>query len=222
MQTFSNNNVFAQADWLSGVTEFNADYVDFEKNLFVERSDEDSQEYLASTIANLTRLNISNILIGRNTYKLNSGMFSPNIIIGRYCSISHYVNIGGTHHNYNFLSTSFPDDDCKSPNYTIIGCDVWIGINATIIGGAKIGHGAVIGAGAVIKNDVPPYSIVAGNRAKVVKMRFSDEIVSDLLDLKWWTLPPEIIKQLPYKDIRHCIALLKEIRKSESSVAALY
>ncbi|MDD7792846.1 hypothetical protein [Clostridium sp. 'White wine YQ'] len=61
--------------------------------------------------------------------------------------------------------------------------------------------------------EVPSYAIVVGNKAEVIKMRFSDEIISDLLELKWWTLPHEVIMKLPYKDIKECVSKLKEIRK---------
>lgn len=79
---------------------------------------------------------------------------SPNVIIGRYCSISHFVNIGAIHHNYSNLTTSFGNAGNINDGYTVIECDVWIGINATILGGAKIGYGAVIGSGAVVKNNL--------------------------------------------------------------------
>lgn len=66
-----------------------------------------------------------------------------------------------------------------------IGNDVWIGDNVVILKG-KIGDGAVIGAGAVVTRDVPPYAIVAGNPARVIKYRFDDETIRKLLKEKWW------------------------------------
>jgi virginiamycin A acetyltransferase len=68
----------------------------------------------------------------------------------------------------------------------IIGNDVWIGYEAVIMSGVTIGDGAVVGARALITKDVPPYTVVGGVPAKVIKRRFSDEIIAELLILKWW------------------------------------
>ena len=80
------------------------------------------------------------------------------------------------------------EDDC------IIGNDVWIGCNACICRGVRVGNGAVIGAGAVVTHDVEPYTIVAGVPAKVIKKRFSDDIIEILQKCNWWDLPAEVIK----------------------------
>jgi len=69
---------------------------------------------------------------------------------------------------------------------TIIGNDVWIGNSVTIMPGVKIGDGAVIGTNAVVTKDVEPYSIVAGNPAKLIRKRFDDDTINFLLELKWW------------------------------------
>ena len=76
----------------------------------------------------------------------------------------------------------------------IIGNDVWIGYKATIMSGVTIGDGAVIGACSVVTKDVKPYEIVAGNPAKVIRKRFSDEIIIQLLKIAWWNWPIEKIK----------------------------
>jgi len=68
----------------------------------------------------------------------------------------------------------------------IIENDVWIGATATIMSGVKISNGAVVGAGSVVTKDVPPYAIVAGNPAKVVKYRFTEEQIEKLLSIAWW------------------------------------
>jgi virginiamycin A acetyltransferase len=81
---------------------------------------------------------------------------------------------------------------------TIIGNDVWIGQNVTILPGVKIGDGAIIGMHSVVGSDVAPYTIVAGNPAKIVRKRFDDELIALLLKLKWWDLPIEqIIALIP-------------------------
>ena len=75
-----------------------------------------------------------------------------------------------------------------------IGNDVWIGSHVLINGGVHIGDGAVIGAGAVVVKDVPPYAIVGGVPARIIRYRFNPEIIDGLIKLQWWTLPEEQIK----------------------------
>jgi virginiamycin A acetyltransferase len=116
--------------------------------------------------------------------------------IGRYCSIARGVSVINGNHPIAFKSTSglFTDPSLGlidqwlgEPNPLEIGNDVWIGINAIILPEVnRIGDGAVIGAGAVVHKDVPPYAIVLGNPARVVKYRFSEEIIAQLLEEKWW------------------------------------
>lgn len=78
---------------------------------------------------------------------------------------------------------------------TVIGNDVWIGRGATILPGVRIGDGAVVAAKAVVAKDVPPYAVVAGNPATVVKRRFPDAVVETLLALRWWDWPVETIQR---------------------------
>ncbi|VAW03925.1 Xenobiotic acyltransferase XAT family [hydrothermal vent metagenome] len=77
---------------------------------------------------------------------------------------------------------------------TIVGNDVWIGNDAKIMPGVKIGDGAIIGAGAVVARDVPPYAIVAGNPAKVIRLRFASDVIARLLEIRWWDWPLEMIE----------------------------
>lgn len=139
------------------------------------------------------------------------GSFSilNNVRCGKYCSISRNNQIGLGSHPSKFLSSS-PlfyrrfngtgqswvksdkwDDSAKK---TVIGNDVWIGINVIIPGGVTIGNGAIIAANSVVVKDVEPYTIVGGVPAKVIKNRFSEEIVASLERLKWWDLPPRTLK----------------------------
>lgn len=151
--------------------------------------------------------------------------------IGKYCSIGRDVYIGTGMHPINRLSTHcFTYTEYAPSQYgdlltpidkivdwsqggnkpVIIGNDVWIGARAIILDGITIGDGAIIGANAVVTKDVPPYAIVGGVPAKIIKYRFSDEIINELLQLKWWNYPTEfIINNLPFDNIEKCITILK-------------
>lgn len=158
----------------------------------------------------------NNVRIDRNNFILNSnigiysytGQFSiiMHSIIGKYCSISWGVTVGAGEHDYSKITTH---DFLYNKSYAIndnkvsydrfsepltIGNDVWIGANVTICRGVSIEDGAVVGANSVVTNDVPAYSIVAGCPAKVIKYRFDEKTIKRLLDLKWWDLSPEKIK----------------------------
>jgi acetyltransferase-like isoleucine patch superfamily enzyme len=87
-----------------------------------------------------------------------------------------------------------PGRSYRSTRNTRIGNDVWVGYAAMILGGANVGDGAVVAAGSVVFSDVPPYAIVAGNPAKIVRSRFGPEIVESLLRIQWWCWPEEKIR----------------------------
>lgn len=92
------------------------------------------------------------------------------------------------------LDVSHITDAWDNKGDIVIGNDVWIGYDAIIMPGVKIGDGAIIGTRAIVTNDVPPYTIVGGIPAKVIKKRFSDDIILKLLKIKWWDWPNEKIK----------------------------
>ncbi len=166
---------------------------------------------------------VPGLFMGRNTGIPDSCIVNSNTVIGRYCSIAHYCQIGVMGHRMEHLSTGYLDEtkanlftDAIASQYkdlTRIGCDVWLGSNVVVLREVKIGHGAVIGAGAVVTKDIPPYAIAVGNPARVLKYRFSEEIIRDLMELKWWMLPAEIIKKLPYENIEESIEELRRIRE---------
>ncbi len=121
--------------------------------------------------------------------------------IGRYCSFARGVTIVlGGEHNTRFVSTypfgvflDLPDRYAheRTKGDVVIGHDVWVGRSATILSGVSIGSGAVIGAHSLVTKDVPPYAIVSGNPASVVRSRFEPELVAALLQLQWWHWPDE-------------------------------
>lgn len=122
--------------------------------------------------------------VGKNTDITKS-------VIGRYCSIGTDVIIGPGEHDLTSISTSswFYDGDVydiltKAP--LVIGSDVWIGTKSIILRGLSIGNGAVIAAGSVVTKDVPPYAIVGGVPARIIKYRFDDLKIKKIQDSQWW------------------------------------
>ena len=122
------------------------------------------------------------------------------LIIGKFCQIASGVEfmMNDANHQMNAVST-YPfytlsgwemdppaPDDLPFKGDTVIGNDVWIGQNAVILPGARIGDGAIIGASSVVGGSVAPYAVVAGNPARVLRMRFDDGLIQLLLQFKWW------------------------------------
>ena len=142
---------------------------------------------------------ISDVQIGSYSY-ISYWCIVNNCSIGNYCSLARGVKIGLGKHPSNFLSTSPIFYSINNPlkksfiqsqkfvefEKTIIGNDVWIGVNALILDGVKIGDGVIIGANAVVTKDVPAFAIVVGSPAKIIRYRFSDKIIENLLRIKWW------------------------------------
>ncbi len=151
--------------------------------------------------------------------------------IGRYCSIGRNLYALQPNHPVDWLSTNpfqyQPDVflGAKSTYFegfvtqqrphvsnktTTIGNDVWIGSNVTLISGITIGDGAIIGAGSIVTKDVPPYAIVGGNPARILRHRFDADTVAALLDLQWWTLHPSELSGLEFSNIERCISQLRQ------------
>lgn len=158
--------------------------------------------------------NLKEIKVGKYTYGVNSETVDrPYIIneIGAFCSINSSVKLGTEgNHPLNFVTThpilyhqkyDFFDNtklyiDLKDYNKKItIGNDVWIGARAIILPGVTIGDGAVVAAGAIVTKDIPPYAIVGGVPAKIIKYRFEKKIVEALLKIKWWEWDDKKIKK---------------------------
>ncbi|MGL5249883.1 MAG: type B chloramphenicol O-acetyltransferase [Vibrionaceae bacterium] len=131
------------------------------------------------------------------------------LIIGSFCSIGSgavFMMAGNQGHRSDWIST-FPffyqenalfADACdafKRAGDTIIGNDVWIGSEAMIMAGVKIGHGAVIASRSVVTKDVAPYEVVGSNPAKHIKFRFSTQEIAMLLEMAWWDWPEPVLKE---------------------------
>jgi len=175
-----------------------------------------------------------NIIVGDYTYyddftdvhnfeknvKYHFDFVGDKLFIGKFCQIASGVTfiMNGANHLQDAVST-YPfaifgkdwEDAMKGKSYptkgdTHVGNDVWIGFEATIMPGVKIGDGAMIGSKSVVTKDVDPYSIVGGNPARLIRKRFSEEKIAGLLETRWWDWPVEKItanlNELTGKDIQ--------------------
>lgn len=191
------------------------------------------RESKLGSFAEIGRRNtVDHAVIGQSTY---TGEFCiiKYCEIGKYCAVSWNVSIGGANHDLRHL--------CSTPLFRVmqerpaetyasfteeplqIGNDVWVGAGAHILRNVTVGDGAVIAANAVVTHDVAPYAIVAGVPAKQIGQRFSDEIVEELLKLRWWDEPVERLqtakelfgKQVDLELIRELKALWQTQQTSE-------
>ena len=192
----------------------------------------DREIYVKPTVTN------PQITVGDFTYIADSDfeshvthLYSWNgdrLVIGKFCQIAAGVEfvMNGANHQMNAVST-FPFytlegwdmtppalSDLPLKGDTVIGNDVWIGQNATILPGVHIGDGAIIGADCVVGHDVEPYTIVVGNSARVLRRRFDDELISLMLEWKWWDMTVgEINEVIPILTSGDLEAVRAEIRK---------
>ena len=173
----------------------------------------DKVTYIKPTIKN------KNIIVGDFSYFADVdfekhvthhySFLGDKLIIGKFCQIGKGVEfiMNGANHQLNAVST-FPFyifegweqkpniKDLTNKGDTVVGNDVWIGQNVTILPGVHIGDGAIIGANSVVAKDIPPYSVAVGNPAVVKKKRFDDELIELLLKFKWWDKSIEEINKL--------------------------
>lgn len=151
------------------------------------------------------------VSVGRHTYGVKRSSFHGprrycDVSVGAFCSIAPEVLfMPAADHDMTTIA-NYPMGprlfDCmgaceymtgKGP--IVIGNDVWIGRRAIVLSGVTVGDGAIIGAGAVVSRDVPPFAVAAGNPARVVRYRFTDEEIEMLLDLAWWHWPEDRIRE---------------------------
>ena len=151
---------------------------------------------------------INHSTIGKYTY-ISPRSIIQNTTIGNYCSISNDVMCGLGSHPLDMFSTSplfyrknnpFNIELCSTDKaieyqFIHIGNDVWIGAKSMIMDGVTISDGAVVAAGAVVTKDVPPYAVVAGVPAKIIKYRFSEDKIQELIDSEWWEYGPDEISK---------------------------
>ena len=195
--------------------------------------DTNTVTYVKPTIKN------KNIIVGDFTYFSDTDFEShvthhydfndDKLIIGKFCQIASGVNfvMNGANHQMNAVST-FPFyifegweqeipplSEMPLKGDTVIGNDVWIGQNATILSGVHIGDGAIIGMNSVVGSDVPPYTIVAGNPAKEIRKRFDDELIQLMLAFQWWNKSiaeiNDLIPILSCSDLQKTKAKIMEI-----------
>ncbi len=135
---------------------------------------------------------------GANLITIREWQQGSVVRIGKYCSIAPDITILlGENHAYDRITT-YPFqklllgsvDGAKPDSYTngdvVIGHDVWLGIGSTIISGISIGSGAIVAAYSHVVKDVPPYCVVGGNPARIIRKRFTEEEINEMLALKWW------------------------------------
>lgn len=168
--------------------------------------------------------------IGRHSYiGYNSEVHSCDI--GAFCSIANHLILGGAEHPLKWVSTSpvfynvsggtgrhLGNNEIAPLKRTTIGNDVWIGSRVIIMQGLNIGTGAVIGAGSIVTKNVPPYAVVAGSPARIIKYRFDENTIQKLLNSKWWELSDDELKKYS-KYVNQPIAFLDMVNTGNKNTS---
>jgi acetyltransferase-like isoleucine patch superfamily enzyme len=171
--------------------------------------------------------------MGLGSHQLTKHVVGP---MGRYCSVASGVSAMGERHPIEHVTTSSFLYQSERPSFDwmredfgitkrvprstpdgplpVLGHDVWIADDALLARGITLGHGCVVGARAVVTKDVARYTIVAGNPARVIRKRFPDQIVEQLLDLEWWNLHPRV---LFCHDVRDPESFIATVRAAKSA-----
>jgi len=177
----------------------------------------------------------SNVVWDMAAYTKNNIKFQPKLTVGNFVSVGlgtkfwlggnhrhdwvttfpfHVTSLHNTYKSFtNHIGNEFPGYPQSNGNI-VVGNDVWIGENVTVLSGITIGDGAVIGTNSTIVKDVTPYSIVGGHPAKHIKYRFSKQDIIHLLDIKWWELSDDKIdKLLPFMYSNDIATFIKKARE---------
>ena len=179
------------------------------------KSKDESVVYIKPTL-----IGVPNIKVGEYTYfdgqnfqkhvTHHYDFIGDKLIIGKFCQIGRGVEfiMNGANHQMNSISTypfyifnGWKQDPTKKEDLpykgdTVIGNDVWIGQNVTFLPGVRVGDGCIIGANTVVASDIPPYSIVVGNPARIIRKRFDDETIELLEKLEWWNKTEKQIQKI--------------------------
>jgi acetyltransferase-like isoleucine patch superfamily enzyme len=172
-------------------------------------------------------------------FGMNENCFIARATAGAFCAIGARTAINPFNHPTDWLSTHEFQYHPKSFDWVseyneisrlerspdmfkhvTIGNDVWTGHGVNIMAGVSVGDGAVIAAGSVVTKDVPPYAVVGGVSATVIRYRFSEKIIERLLRLKWWELELSQLSGLPFREIERCLDMIAEIRANTPLGAA--
>ena len=166
---------------------------------------------LVQATAKVPQIQVGDYTYSAGTPNLISYLSTDVIVIGKFCSLANGAIIfGGGEHRVDW-TTTYPfrvafdmegkneDGHPSSKGPTVVGNDVYLGYQAIILSGVRVGNGAVIGAGAVVTQNVPDYAIMGGNPARIIKMRMTATQIGEMLKIKWWDWPIEEIKKaVPY------------------------
>ncbi len=175
------------------------------------------------------------MFIGVESYINPASYVRGAAFIGRFCSIGRRVSLGAASHNFSGLSTcnalmclegaeASPHQSQQPLNVpvhgsVVVGNDVWIGDGVIVKAGIEIGHGAVVGANAVVTHNVPPYAIVAGTPARILRYRFQPEIIQALLQSQWWNIERTFLNALPKHDVESFIKQLNSVPADDIPLA---
>lgn len=176
-------------------------------------------------IERYSQVNVGRVLpLALGAFSYSHSAANVGLKIGRYCSLSWRVDVLEGDHPMDWATTSpvthDPRDirglslylnDIGAEQYQLhktgkvlepatLGHDVWVGSDALIKRGVTVGHGAVIGAGSIVTRDVPPYAIVAGTPARILRYRFPEAVIERMLAAAWWRFGPDRIQPLDPRD----------------------
>ena len=188
-----------------------------------------SSSIIGNNVFIYQRCSLDRVSVGSFSY-IAEGSYIDLTEIGSFCSIGPFLICGYGEHPSDFVSTnpaffstakqcgvSFTDTDLFEEKKKItIGHDVWIGARVFIRDGVRIGNGVIIGAGAVVVKDVPDYAIVGGVPARVIRFRYTEAVINELMDMQWWHWPEERLREAKnYFSSKDIFGFLEWARKKE-------